>query len=785
MEAWGMTRTFLLCVVGCLLWAQSTQAQIDLQNASVVVEKKALRVPAEVLVEEVAKRTDITWKIGRRAGSGGAIVLRLAENNEAIHSEGFRIQTETSPAPRITITAAGRRGALFGVGYLLRKLEWGPSKVGLAQPLNVDQAPQYEIRGHQLGYRAQANSYDAWDAATFDQYIREMAFFGTNCVENIPFQDERPTPIMPLTREQMNRKMGEICAKYDIDYWVWTPADFDLLDAEKRAAALKFHEKFYRDCPRLDAIFFPGGDPGDNHPREVMPFLEDLSKILPKYHPDAQIWMSLQGFEGEKTDYFFTWLNEHKPAWLGGVVAGPGSPPLPELRERLDKRYKLRDYPDITHVVRAQHPEPNLDQVFALTAGREPINPRPMFYSALFAKLAPSTNGFLSYSDGCHDDVNKAIWSGLGWDSSQAPRDILVDYARCFFGPADAEKVADGILAIEKNWDGSLRDNAGVPKTYELWKGLEAAHPELADNWRWQMLLIRSYYDHYQRERLARETALEQQAYQELVQQPGRLPTSAMERAMEVLDTAVTQPTQPELRNRLIQLFDQLYTSIKFQSSVEKYHAIHPQRGCMLDFLDYPLNNRFWLEDQFDDVATLPTLEARWAKLEELRQWETPGEGSFYDDIGHVGRSPHVRYGDEEIRSRSSFWWWDNGMSRLRLSWLVTGNPDSLQYDNLDPKATYVLRFSGFGDLKPKGDDQPLTASVYNVEEHTLKEFPVPREMIQDGELTVTFDSVRLEGVNWRYQPRLAEAWLLKNPTSTITQEQPKKPVTVAAGGEK
>ena len=49
--------------------------------------------------------------------------------------------------------------------------------------------------------------------------------------------------------------------------------------------------------------------------------------------------------------------------------------------------------------------------------------------------------------------------------------------------------------------------------------------------------------------------------------------------------------------------------------------AIHPQRGCMLDFLDYPLNNRFWLEDEFEKVLTLPTLEARWARLDEIRNW--------------------------------------------------------------------------------------------------------------------------------------------------------------------
>ncbi|MFO1094874.1 MAG: hypothetical protein U0992_16455 [Planctomycetaceae bacterium] len=618
----------------------------------------------------------------------------------------------------------------------------------LREPIHTTQTPEYAIRGHQLGYRAQANSYDAWDDAMFDRYIRELAFFGTNAIENIPFHDDRPTPVMPLSRPEMNRRMAAICDKYDLDYWVWTPADFDLTNAEKRAAAIKFHESFYQECVRLDAIFFPGGDPGDNHPHEVLPFLADLSVILAKYHPQARIWMSLQGFEGEKTDYVFEWLKEHHPDWLGGLVAGPSSPPLPDLRARLDRKYQLRDYPDITHVVRCQYPELNLDQVFALTAGREPINPRPLFYAAVFAETAPHTNGFLSYSDGCHDDVNKALWSALAWNSKQKPRDILVEYARCFFSGQDADSIADGILELEQNWNGSLRDNAGVPRSLARWQGLEQSHPELKNDWRWQMLLTRAYYDAYQRERLAYETSLERDANGALDPASGRTPTEAIRAARAILSLAESEPVRPDLRKRLFQLFDDLYATCKFQSSVEKYHAIHPQRGCMLDFVDYPLNNRFWLEDEFDKVLTLPTLEDRIARLNELRNWESPGPGSFYDDIGNVGRSPHVVGSADSDRSAGSYWWVDNGMSRRRLSWLVTGSPTALHYDNLDPQARYVLKFGGFGDLKPRGDGESLKATRYETDENTFKEFPVPPELIRDGQLTVTFDSVYLPGVN-------------------------------------
>ena len=136
-----------------------------------------------------------------------------------------------------------------------------------------------------MGYRNTANSYDAWDVRQYDQYIRELVLFGTNAIENIPFGEEDDSVHMPIPREEMNIRMSEICASYDIDYWVWTPATFDLTDNEKRQDMLDTHEQFYKECPRLDHVFFPGGDPGHNHPRDVMPFLKDLSERLVKYHP--------------------------------------------------------------------------------------------------------------------------------------------------------------------------------------------------------------------------------------------------------------------------------------------------------------------------------------------------------------------------------------------------------------------------------------------------------------------------------------------------------------------
>ena len=92
---------------------------------------------------------------------------------------------------------------------------------------------------------------------------------------------------------------------------------------------------------------------------------------------------------------------------------------------QLPKQYKHRHYPDLTHTVRCQYPTENWDQAFALTEGREVSNPQPAYYAKIHNQFAPLTDGFLSYSDGVHDDINKVIWSQMAWNPNKEVRDVL------------------------------------------------------------------------------------------------------------------------------------------------------------------------------------------------------------------------------------------------------------------------------------------------------------------------------------------------------------------------
>ncbi len=210
--------------------------------------------------EEVQKRTGLKWAISSEYDTHKpAIALVTASVNDlaglkvpplpGVKSEGYRICVAQGPGPIVWVVGVDARGVLFGVGRLLRLLDWGPGQASLADTTDITASPAFPIRGHQLGYRARANSYDAWTPAVYEQYIRDLILFGTNCIENIPFEDDQPSPHMTVPRDEMNVRLSEICDRYDLDYWVWTPVVFDLHDQAKRAAELERHTSLYKACP--------------------------------------------------------------------------------------------------------------------------------------------------------------------------------------------------------------------------------------------------------------------------------------------------------------------------------------------------------------------------------------------------------------------------------------------------------------------------------------------------------------------------------------------------------
>src|SRR6185369_16120553 len=266
-----------------------------------------------------------------------------------------------------------------------------------------------------------------------------------------------------------------------------------------------------------------------------------------------------------------------------------------------------RFYPDITHSVNAQFTVNDWDVAYAQTEEREGINPRPMDEARIFRVLQPfADRGFLTYSEGCNDDVNKAVWSALGWNPDAGVNEVVRDYARYFIGPDMADAFAQGLLALERNWRGPLLTNSTVDVTLAQFQELERkASPQQKLNWRFQQALYRAYYDAYLRARLLDETARESRAMELLASARTGSVLPALTAAETALAVDPAARAGGALRARVFELAEALFQSVNMQLSVPRYAAIAAGRGANLDLIDRPITNADWLRQRFVEIRAL------------------------------------------------------------------------------------------------------------------------------------------------------------------------------------
>jgi hypothetical protein len=471
-----------------------------------------------------------------------------------------------------------------------------------------------------------------------------------------------------------------------------------------------------------------------------------------------------------------------RPPWLTGIVVGPQSRDgLETQRAHIPRGIPIRFYPDIAHSMHSQLPVPAWDVVYALTEGREVINPRPLAETAIFRHYAPYMNGFVTYSEGVNDDVDKFIWSALGWSAKADPTETLREYARYFAGSEGfrADAFARGILSLEKNWDGPLATNDSVDATLRQFELMQkAATPTQAGNWRFEAALSRAFTDAYERHRLLIATAQEQRALGFLASADRAGSVEAMRQAEEALNA-----DPPELtalrpwRNAVEDLAGRLFRDIGLQLSVAKYGASAIERGAMLDTVDVQLNDRVWLEREFTRYRGMSDEASRLRAIAAIVHRRDPGPGGFYDDLGDPSAEPHLVRGPgfptdpaffrsalDGIADRTPDQGWR--LSEISYAGALYDHPLELRYTGLSTKLHYMLR------IVYAGEDYttPVTLTAngrYVIHGPRLRatnpetvEFPIPPEATRGGALDLQWTRPQGLGGGGRGN-QVAEVWLL------------------------
>jgi hypothetical protein len=345
-------------------------------------------------------------------------------------------------------------------------------------------------------------------------------------------------------------------------------------------------------------------------------------------------------------------------------------------------------------------------------------------------------------------------------------------------------------MALERNIRGPLISNEQVQRTLQQWQAMEkSATDNVLSNPRFQSGLIRAYFDGYTQRRLIYETSLEREARNILEKANLSGSKVAVTEARNTLTLAHEKPASPELRQRCYALADSLFRSFGAQLTIEKHHAMGG-RGNFIDNIDIPLNDAMWILDQLGTIEKLTAEPERLTAIDQLLHRTDPGPGGFYDNFGSPSawkrvkakktwaedpgslESPRVSFG---VGLTGVDWVHEivaKGFSgqTTPLAWMNQINtlydtPLQMEYNNLDPNATYTLKIAYTGRFRSK---MRLVANGVLIHDYIrmgtrpLFEFPLPQEVTRGGKVLFTWSCGDEDKGEGERGSQVAEIWLIK-----------------------
>lgn len=573
---------------------------LTFNHFSINGEKEQEKKAAELFSKELKKRTELPVEVSC-APKKANFIFRLSDEFKS--KDCYRIEQNEN---EIIFFGKTIRALIFAYSHFLRKSVFKNGAAALTETIGGEYAPQKKIRGHQTAYRTTPNTYDAWSYEQFFDYYLDLMAFGMNTVEHNgtkPKENFR-NRLMKYEQYEFLAEASRLADIVDLDVSLWQAND----DDETEEEALAVRDMLYKSMPRLNIVFPPGGDPGELPADEFVDRCKKIAKILRKHHPDAQLHPSAQAPHTYRNwGEVFAKEMATEPEEFDAVIMGPNHAfPMHELRKRIPEKYPMRFYPDITHNVRCEYPvnflEDDWHYTYAATLSRESVNPRPTELQTLHRLFSPYTIGSVSYSEGAHDDLNKAVWSALEFDANADLKTILLDYCRYFLYGADEERLADCIFMLERNWQGAPEENPVIDCCFREFCRLKEEYPHLKENWRFLSLYFRACCDKLVKER--RLFQLEAIKNAELALTKGEADEKAIKSALEILKAPFPE-TYASLRNEIDLLAEKLFELIGIQLDVEHYCAEGWERGATLETIDNNVTDCAYLISKLNYALTL------------------------------------------------------------------------------------------------------------------------------------------------------------------------------------
>lgn len=740
------------------------------------------------------------------------------------------------------------RGVLYAAGEILRRLVLGEASVEVPEDLDVRTAPAFEVRGTQFGQSGVAKrlaKVRPWTDEETQRVILDYALAGAN---TFPVG---PGPMFDFVKSFGLKTEGGFGANTGAGPPEWQAKEsigrigyLCLSVPEAVEAQLERCEAKFRASPTYDQVKFHGGDGGGCECDLCEPYgltfirvVEQMAAIIHKYHPTTKVYFTNQKFDNADDNAIFAYLQEKPRDWLWAWGYGPGSDATTwqpghrqthrmdlfrypgfgpfdlyprEILHQLPRRHVLVYYNEITHWRYAQHAfiqmypradrngdlppstghfiyERRPDQALTMVYDRLTFFAWPRYYHRVFNDLMRYGVGDVTHSSGHHDHFNQWMWQRLLWSPRRSVEDVVDEYCQTWFGPEAASYMAHAIFQLEENVEEDsgtpLAEKSGVDELYSLvqqagWKMPESAR---RTNWLWRMFLQKAAIDkHTQLAVREQQSTLRQieRGVAAALRNDGTVDRSVIGVGLKLIESLEPTDEMTRLREEAGRLG-------------EESNALFGVRSEGYFNLEHDFIGLGWVKRQLERADAAGPVEAR-ELLTMIIDYENPGPGGSYDNLGTFNEASHVVNGYP----------YDHGQPYVSKM-LSEGNRPSqrsmhftqdeaagvaLRYDDLDPQATYRVRFTFVRpwfqsrySMRMNQKSQQIQADDFVLtEDQELPErmsdfytYEIPQEATRDGSLTLRLhkatgvaDGPRVEREQWRnsggWGTIVSEVWLMR-----------------------
>ncbi|MCB9208752.1 MAG: hypothetical protein H6610_02575 [Ignavibacteriales bacterium] len=762
--------------------------------------------------------------------------------------EGFLLRTISLNPLEIIIAGVDERGCLYGVGEFLRQIKIEDNGLVIENNLNIRTAPAFEIRGTQFGQSHVAKRLAKvrdWTEDETKRVVLDYALAGANIFnvdEGPMFDFIKSFGLMTQGSFGANTAGEEVPEEWNASESIGRIGYVCPSVPDAREFMLKKCEDYFKNSPTFDLVKFHGGDGGGCECDRCNPYgltfiklVEDMAEIIHQYHPTSKIYFTNQKFDNEDDFAIFNYLQEKPRTWLWAWGYGPGSDATTwqpghrqthrmdlfkypgfgpyglypqEILHQLPPQQKLVFYNEITHWKYAQHGyaqmypradkngdipphwsheiyERRPDQFLTMVYNRLTFYAWPKYYHRVFNDLMRYGIGDITHSSGHHDHFNQWMWQRLLWSPRITVEEVVNEYCKNWFGDKAAPFMEKAIFQLEENLEEisniPLDKKDGINKYYDLVKkaGEQIPQEELKDNWLWQMYMQKATLDKYVKLKVIKQKEMQ---------------TTIENNVKEILSNS----NFDEIK-KLLKLFENQNDTKEMISLKEEARELGEQSNKIFGVrndgyfnLEHDFIGLGWLKRQLERVRNSKNKNEIINLLRMIVDYDNPGEGGFYDNLGTFNNAPNVVFGYP----------YDHGQPYLDEMMDESNRPSqksmhftqdekqgvTLEYRDLDTSAYYSIRFTLVRPWYQSRYDFRMnqkSESIYADDIVLAKEleipykmsdfftFDIPYEATKDGKLILRFEKAhdvavgdRVSVEQWRnsggWGTIVSEVWLIK-----------------------